>query len=143
MELPRASMALTSVRALFMYLLMCSWKVRVQSKKKPRYSDHSTSPAITALRSSSPLTINSEGSTNPSSTGMDEHCVNRLESDFALLQQMVDTQTTTLGTIQQQLSLLANLSVPNPPQPTTATPCQTVDPPLEQPLPPRPVAQPT
>jgi hypothetical protein len=56
---------------------------------------------------------------------------------------MVDTQTTTLGTIQQQLSLLVNLTVHNPPQPTTATPSQTVNLPPEQPLPPRPAAQPT
>jgi hypothetical protein len=56
---------------------------------------------------------------------------------------MVDTQTTTLGTIQQQLSLLVNLSLHNLPQPTTATPSQTVNLPLEQPLPPRPAAQPT
>jgi hypothetical protein len=56
---------------------------------------------------------------------------------------MVDTQTTTLSTIQQQLSLLVNLTVHNPPQPTTATPSQTVDPPPEQPLLPRLAAQPT
>jgi hypothetical protein len=56
---------------------------------------------------------------------------------------MVDTQTTTLSTIQQQLSILVNLSVHNLPQPTTATPFQTVDLPPEQPLLPRPVAQPT
>jgi hypothetical protein len=48
-----------------------------------------------------------------------------------------------LGTIQQQLSLLVNLSVHNLTQPTTATPSQTVDLPLEQPLPLRLVAQPT
>jgi hypothetical protein len=48
-----------------------------------------------------------------------------------------------LSTIQQQLSLLVNLTVHNPPQPTTATPSQTVDLPPEQPLPPRLAAQPT
>jgi hypothetical protein len=74
---------------------------------------------------------------------MDEDCVDALESELATLRQMVDTQTTTLSTIQQQLSLLVNLTVHNLPQPTTATPSQTVDPPQEQPLPPRPVAQPT
>jgi hypothetical protein len=74
---------------------------------------------------------------------MDEGCVDALESKLATLQQMVDTQTTMLGTIQQQLSLLVNLTVHNLPQPTTATPSQTVNPPPEQPLPPRPAAQPT
>jgi hypothetical protein len=74
---------------------------------------------------------------------MDEDCVDALESELAMLQQMVDTQTTTLSTIQQQLSLLVNLTVHNLPQPTTATPSQTVDLPQEQPLPPRPAAQPT
>jgi hypothetical protein len=74
---------------------------------------------------------------------MDEDHVNALESELATLQQMVDTQTTMLGTIQQQLSLLVNLTVHNPPQPTTTTPSQTVDLPPEQPLPLRPVAQPT
>jgi hypothetical protein len=74
---------------------------------------------------------------------MDEDCVDALESELATLQQMVDTQTTTLGTIQQQLSLLVNLNVHNLPQPTTATPSQTVNLPPEQPLPLRPAAQPT
>jgi hypothetical protein len=54
---------------------------------------------------------------------------------------MVDTQTTMLGTIQQQLSLLVNLTVHNLPQPTTTTPSQTVDLPPEQPLTPRLVSQ--
>jgi hypothetical protein len=74
---------------------------------------------------------------------MDEDHVNVLESEPATLQQMVDTQTTTLGTIQQQLSLLVNLTVHNLPHPTTATPSQTVDLPPEHPLPPRPAAQST
>jgi hypothetical protein len=74
---------------------------------------------------------------------MDEDCVDALESELAMLRQMVDTQTTMLGTIKQQLSLLVNLTVHNLPQPTTTTPSQTVDLPLEQPLPPRPAAQPT
>jgi hypothetical protein len=56
---------------------------------------------------------------------------------------MVDTQTAMLSTIQQQLSLLVNLSVDKPPQPTTATPSQTVNLPLEQQLLLRPAAQPT
>jgi hypothetical protein len=74
---------------------------------------------------------------------MDEDCVNVLESELATLQQIVDIQTTTLSTIQQQLSLLVNLSVHNLPQPTTATPSQTVNLPPEHPLPPRLAAQPT
>jgi hypothetical protein len=74
---------------------------------------------------------------------MDKDCVDTLESELATLRQMVDTQTTTLSTIQQQLSLLVNLTVHNLPQPTTATPSQTVNLPLEQPLLPRPAAQPT
>jgi hypothetical protein len=74
---------------------------------------------------------------------MDKDRVDVLESELVTLRQMVDTQTTTLSTIQQQLSLLVNLTVHNPPQPTTATPSQTVDLPLEQPLPLRPAAQPT
>jgi hypothetical protein len=99
--------------------------------------------AITVLGSPSPLTANIEAPANSSSTGMDEDHVDALDSELAMLRQMVDTQTTTLSTIQQQLSLLVNLTVHNPPQPTTATPSQTVDPPLEQPLLPRPAAQPT
>jgi hypothetical protein len=55
---------------------------------------------------------------------MGEDCVDMLESELATLQQMVDTQTTMLSTIQQQLSLLVNLNVHDPPQPTTATPSQ-------------------
>jgi hypothetical protein len=47
----------------------------------------------------SPLTTNIEASANSSNTGMDEDCVNLLESELATLQQMVDTQTTMLGTI--------------------------------------------
>jgi hypothetical protein len=89
------------------------------------------------------LTTNIEASANPSITGMDEDCVDTLESELATLQQMVDTQTTTLGTIQEQLSLLVNLSVHNLPQPTTTTPFQTVNLPPEQPLLPRLAAQPT
>jgi hypothetical protein len=87
------------------------------------------------------LTANIEAPANSASTGMDKDRVNTLESELAMLRQMVDTQTTTLSTIQQQLSLLVNLTVHNLPQPTTATPSQTVDPPPEQPLPPRPAAQ--
>jgi hypothetical protein len=74
---------------------------------------------------------------------MDKDRVDALESELATLQQMVDTQTTTLSTIQQQLSLLVNLTVHNLPQPTTTTPSQTVDLPPEQPLPLRLAAQPT
>jgi hypothetical protein len=99
--------------------------------------------AITALGSPSPSTANIEAPANSSSTSMDEDRVDVLESELATLQQMVDTQTTMLSTIQQQLSLLVNLTVHNLTQPTTATPSQTVDPPPEQPLLLRLAAQPT